>query len=368
MRRIIALAATGLVWSAAHAADRTATAYQVTPAHNAVVKFSQTWGPKLTPQWTAQLDGPPSYPLVANGIVYALVTGSPDEIVAINATTGAIVWKVSTGSNASIGLAYDEGLIYTVNSGGTLTSFDTKKGKLAWSEQLPGQYYFSSEPSALNGVVYVGGAGDGGTVYAVDGKTGKLLWTQSVENGDDSSPAVTNTVVYVSYPCQYYDLSPKTGSIIWQYSGDCEGGGGATVVVGAGLAFVRDPYGDDSNTIFDAATGASVGTFAATAPPAIVSKKVGYFLDGGTLSAVSPKTNQLLWEFTKDEFEIPPLAANGWLVGLAESGTLYVLNGQTGAVGFSTSVGYSSSYTIGAGGGIVLVPVGSTLVAFGSTT
>src|SRR5271156_3433607 len=96
MRPIVALLATGLAWSTAHAADRTATAYQVTPAHNAVVKFSQTWGPQLTPLWTAQLDGPPSYPLAANGFIYALVSGAPDEVVAINATTGAIAWKVST--------------------------------------------------------------------------------------------------------------------------------------------------------------------------------------------------------------------------------------------------------------------------------
>jgi outer membrane protein assembly factor BamB len=342
MRRFAAIGFACLTFTAfaARAADPGAQSYQVTPAHNAVVSFSPSWGPNLKVVWTAALDGPAAYPLVANGYVYALVSGSPDEVVAIDATTGATVWKESAGSNGSVGLTYDEGRLFTVNSGGTLSAYSAKKGKLDWTVQLPDQYSFSSPPSALSGIVYNDGAGDGGTLYANDEKTGKLLWTQSVENGDDSSPAVTSTGVYVSYPCQYYDFAPKTGSVIWHYAGGCDGGGGATVVVAAGLAFVRDPYGAGSNTIFDAGTGKAVGSFAATQPPVIASKKLGYFLDGQTLSAVAPKTNKLFWEFTGDgNLQSPPIAVNDYVVAASASGNVYVLDGATGAVASTTKLG-----------------------------
>jgi outer membrane protein assembly factor BamB len=365
---LASLVAASAPFLGATAADLTAAAYQVSPAHNALVQFSKTWGPSLKVLWTAALDGSASYPLYANGYVYALVSGSPDEIVAINATTGAVEWKASTGSNEDTGIAYDEGRVFVVNFGGTMTAFDAAKGRLKWAVQLPGQYAFSSAPSALNGTVYTGGAGDGGTLYAVDGKSGKVLWTQSVANGDDSSPAVTDTGVYVSYPCQYYDFAPKTGKLVWQYNGGCDGGGGETVVVGAGLAFVRN-FPDGPNTIFKAKTGATVGSFAASEPPAVVSGKLAYFLDNSTLSAIGPRTSLLFWEFQGDgSLSTPPIAVNSWVVEASSEGHLYVLNGQTGTVGSTTTISGSIGQALGAGGGMILVPVGSTLIAFGSTT
>ncbi len=369
MRLPVAILCFGLAGAAGPVlgADLTAAAYQITPAHNAVIKFGSSWGPMLKVAWTAALDGPASYPLYAGGYVYALVAASPDEIVKIDASTGAIALRLSAGSNSSVGLAYDQGKLFSVSSSGTLSAFSAAKGRLLWSEQLPGQYSFSSAPSALNGIVYVGGAGSGGTLYAADGETGKVLWTQAVANGDDSSPAVTGKGVYVSYPCQYYDFVPKTGKPIWHVSTGCDGGGGNTVVVGAGLAFVRDPVGAD--TIYNAATGAAAGSFSASAPPAVPSQKIAYFLDNGTLSAVGPKTARLFWEFTGDgALSTPPIVVNNWVIVASNLGYYYVLNGTTGTTAFSGSLSASMGPALGAGGGLVLVPGGNTLVALASTT
>ena len=83
--RIVAPALAMLcVAGAASAGDLTATAYQVTPAHNAVVKFSKHWGTSLKTRWTATLDGSASFPLVVGRSVYALVAGEPEEIVRID--------------------------------------------------------------------------------------------------------------------------------------------------------------------------------------------------------------------------------------------------------------------------------------------
>jgi outer membrane protein assembly factor BamB len=350
--------------ASASAADLSATAYQVTPAHNALIKFAGTWGPQLKTAWTATLDGTPGSSLFAEKSVYALVSGSPDELVRINAATGQVIWKYSTGSNSSEGIAYDKGELFSVNSSGTLTAFAAGSGKMLWTVALPGQYAFSSAPSALDGIVYVGGAGDGGTLYAVDEASGKLIWTQSVANGDDSSPAVTPTGVYVSYPCQYYDFAPSTGKLIWHYNGGCDGGGGDTVVVYNNLAYIRDYTGSDS--ILNATTGAVVGSFAASQPPAIRGN-IGYFLDNSTVAAIEPKTSKLLWEFTGDgSISSPPLLVNDDVVLTSSQGHLYVVDGAKGTVSWSTTLGQAPSGQIGAGNNMIFVPLGSTLVAYAS--
>jgi outer membrane protein assembly factor BamB len=351
---------------AASAEDRTATAYLVSPAHNAAVTFAQGWGPALTSLWTASLDGPASFPLVAKHAVYALVSGNPTEIVKIDAATGKVIWKLSAGSSGSAGLAYDDGKLFSVNQGGALSAYSAGPGKLLWTVQLPGQYFFTAPPSALNGIVYVGGSGSGGTLYAVQESSGKLIWSQPVANGDTSSPAVTDTGVYVSYPCQYYDFAPTTGKQIWFAGGGCDGGGGSTPVVYNNQVFIRDPSGEESNSILNASTGALLGTFAATAAP-VVHGKTGYFLDYETLSAVDPKTSKLLWEFTGDgSLTGQPIVANDYVIALSSS-HLYVIDSASGAVASTTNISGYEGAAIGAGGNTLFVPLANTLVAYGST-
>src|SRR5207249_4637830 len=137
-------------------------------------------------------------------------------------------------------------------------AYDALTGASLWANQLPGQYSFSSTPTAVNGVVYVGGAGSGGTVYAVDESNGNLLWTASVMNGDDSSPAVVGQSVYVDYACnQAYSFDTLSGAPRWHHGGSCEGGGGATVAAYSNRLYLRDwAIGP---LVLDASTGSEVG-------------------------------------------------------------------------------------------------------------
>jgi outer membrane protein assembly factor BamB len=139
------------------------------------------------------------------------------------------------------------------------------------------------------------------------------------------------------------------------------------VVVGGGYAFVRDWTGPQ--IIFDAATGATVGTFSATAPPVVAGPGLAFFLDNGTLSAIGPKTSKLLWEFKGDgSLATPPVVVDHWVVVASSAGNLYVLNSTTGAVAFTTKFSGTLGETLGAGGAMILVPAGNTLIALGSTT
>ena len=79
-------------------------------------------------------------------------------------------------------------------TGENVFALNASTGALLWSYET-GAPLFSS-PAVANGVVYVGA--DDGNVYALNASTGAKLW--SFDTGCDvrhSSPAVANGVVYV---------------------------------------------------------------------------------------------------------------------------------------------------------------------------
>jgi outer membrane protein assembly factor BamB/regulation of enolase protein 1 (concanavalin A-like superfamily) len=134
-----------------------------------VIPASQA--PDLTKLWSYTTGGPiASQPAIVNGVAYV---GSWDGYeYALNAATGAVIWKTLTG-------------ITTGNSACN-----------------PPSAGISSAATVLNGVVYVGG-GDA-YWYALDASTGTVLWR--VYTGDNSasgghynwsSPLIVNGYAYI---------------------------------------------------------------------------------------------------------------------------------------------------------------------------
>src|SRR5215469_2900588 len=265
-----------LAWSA----PPEATAYQMTVDHAGVTTSGGVLALQETPLWTAPLSGASSFPIIAGGRVFVTSAGVPGgnygtQLHAFDAQTGATLWGPLTlsGTYYWSGLTYDAGTLFVVNFDGLLRSYDAATGAAGWSIQLPGQYAFSSPPTASNGIVYVGGAGSGGTLYAVNETNGQVLWTASVSNGDNSSPAVGPSGVYVSYVCPHdyaFQLtsSSSTGQLIWQYApNNCSGGGGKTPVYANGKVYARDDI--STPVILDALNGTLLGNFAYGPVPAI---------------------------------------------------------------------------------------------------
>ncbi len=330
-----------------------------------------TLTPPLAPLWTFDLGGTASYPLIVGGRIYVLSksSGGVSDLVALDATTGAPIWRVDSGG--AFAHAYDAGRIFTVTSGGLVASFDASTGAPGWSAQMPGQYSFSSAPTAYRGILYVGGAGEGGTVYATDESNGNLLWSQPVANGDDSAPTVADEGVFVSYACvQAYAFDRVSGSPLWHYSGSCEGGGGATTVLSGGVLYARDFMG---NIALSAAAGSVEGAFNATPPPAFDATH-GFFVAAGTLRAEVAATRAVLWSFAGDGMlASAPLVVGGEVYVGSSSGALYGLSAVTGTVDWSDSVGsglgFSESGGLGgapfaAAGGLLVVPAGTEIVAY----
>jgi outer membrane protein assembly factor BamB len=281
-----------------------------------------------------------SYPLVAAGRVFVTVAGGQSGgLYALNEATGESLWgPIDLGgffpwSHA----AYALGRVFTVNYDGLMQAFDAASGQQIWTTQLPGQYAFSSPPTVYGRRVFVGGAGGGGTMYGVAGNTGRVLWTAPVENGDDSSPVVTDSGVYVSYACvQAYGFDPASGSLLWHHSGDCEGGGGDTMALLGSVLYARDWA--SSPLTLDAASGKVEGTFSSTTIPAGSSTTLFTTKSGALVATPLAGVATPLWTYSATMVTSAPLVigdqvAIGSSVGEAGlTGEIDVLDAKSGKV------------------------------------
>lgn len=332
--------------------------------------------------WSVALSGPASYPVIAGGRAFVLAGAPPSgsgygtTLHALNLADGRTAWGpvALSGTYFWAGHAYDQGRLYVLNYDGLLRSFDAATGAAGWSVQLPGQYAFSSPPTAVDGMVYVGGAGSGGTLYAVDAASGALLWTAPVANGDHSSPTVSPDGVFVAYPCQVYKFARLSGRLLWQRNTGCSGGGGRTAAYANGRLYVRSVTGG-SNEILDAATGAPIGSFGGTAIPAFTDT-LGFFLSGSTLQGVHSGTGAVAWSFAGDgQLVSPPFVLNDRVFVASASGQVFALDAATGAQVWSGQAAAGASATdehnvsqpyagLGIGEGWLIVPAGQTVNAW----
>jgi outer membrane protein assembly factor BamB len=265
-------------------------------------------------------------------------------------------------------------------SSGSMFAYNATNGDLLWTANLTSQYLFNSAPTALNGIVYTAGAGEGGTVYAVSEKNGDVLWSAGVANGDNSSPVVTKTGVYVSYVCpRVYDFSPKTGALIWANNPGCDGGGGATPVLFDGKLYVRQSSLSSgyNGAVFNAANGALLSSFNSNYAPAFAGS-TGLYTSSNSLTAFNVTTNATLWTASPaegDSYSTAPVIVNS---------VAYVGTSQGNLIGYSLAKGkqvvsmpmgapiqgndYIESYGtplsgLAAAEGLLLVPASNTLVA-----
>ncbi len=317
-----------------------AVAYQHDPAHDGHSTDPWFVAP-LTKAWSTTLPGTVGYPLIADGRVFVTSEDQSGgmDVEALSLSTGEVLWGPKPlGGTFRIGsIAYDAGRVFAINFDGELTAFDAATGVVDWESQLAGQYAFTSPPTAVDGTVYVGGAGSGGTLYAVDETWGTTTWTGSVENGDDSSPAVDSTGVYVSYACEQAYRFALDGELVWHHSTDCEGGGGETAVLHGGNLYVRDNFGM-APAVLDGATGADVGSYVADREPAFDQAHVATVSDG-ILMISDPTTGERIWRSPADDSVTAPLIANGYVIEGRRDGTVEVRDAADGRLAWSDQVG-----------------------------
>ncbi|HZC71698.1 MAG TPA: PQQ-binding-like beta-propeller repeat protein [Jatrophihabitans sp.] len=353
-----------------------AVAYQHDPAHDGD-SVDPSFVAPLTKAWTTKLAGTVGYPLIADGRVFVTVAHTPnygDDVEALSLATGEVLWgpKVIGGTYHAGSIAFDDGRVFAINFDGLLTAFDAATGAVDWASTLGGQWSFTSPPTAIDGTVYVGGAGSGGTLYAVDETSGTTKWTAQVMNGDDSSPAADADGVYVSYACEQSYRFALDGSLAWHHATSCEGGGGRTAVLHAGKLYVRDAFGM-SPAVLDADTGAQLGSFAAGPAPAFDEQHM-VTVSGAALTVSDPASGEPIWQAAGNDHVTAPLIANGYVIEGRSGGTVEARYVQDGTLAWSGNIGtgltapdeHNATELVGLaeGDGALAVPAGSTLTIF----
>ena len=386
-------AAAVLTGSASADTGDLAVAYQVNVAHSGVQTDSQL-APPFARRWRVTLPAQVSYPLIAEGKVFVTAGSTSSDatrtprLYALDQASGNILWSQTLPvlwprANA----AYDGGRVFVTGNTpvaggpGVMLAYSADTGDLLWRTELPFQWSFTSAPTAANGVVYTAGAGSGGTLYAVSESDGRLLGMQSVENGDQSSPALSDNAVFVSYACnQAYGFAQGTLAPLWHYSGPCEGGGGKTVVYAGGRVYTRDFLG---SLVLDADNGTLLRTYeperAYIYAPAVDATSVFATFPGQSVTAET-LDGAPLWTFTGDgQLNTTPLVLNTpsgrFVVVGSWLGRIYALDAATGTEVWSTDVGAPVSGAdeqngseplagLAAGQGLVVVPAANTLSAY----
>ena len=165
--------------------------------------------------WTNRI-GSINFPLevhVAGNTVY--VSGGDGSVAAIDARTGADVWRTSAGSPVATGVGSDGKTAAVVTQANDVVAF--VDGREAWRQKLAAQAY--TAPLVAGGRVFVLSADR--SVNAFDGQTGRKLWSQQRPNEplvlrqSGVILAVGDTLV-VGFSGRLAGLNPSSGVIRWE--------------------------------------------------------------------------------------------------------------------------------------------------------
>ena len=164
-------------------------------------------------------------PAVAGGIVYI---GSWDRYMyALDEQTGALRWKFITGDDRTIynqvgiagSAAVANGIVYFGCRDSTFYALDARDGHLRWKHDEHGSWVIAS-PAIRNGTVYYT-ASDERKLFALDASTGKERFEVPYGAYSFSSPALAGNVAFFgSSDGRFYGVDVRSGKVVARFSTD----------------------------------------------------------------------------------------------------------------------------------------------------
>ncbi len=295
-------------------------------------------GLKTTPYskatyWTyTSPDVNPSSPVVAGGYVFIpfrgveIVDTVSSRLYCLDATTGALRWKILVGGDVLTTPAVADGRIYVGGLSGNFHCLDGSTGAIRWTANI---YEIMSSPAVAGGRVYIGSNDD--RVYCLNATTGAHLWNYTTGEDVRSSPAVANGRVYVgSYDGYIYCLDATTGAHLWNYT---TGMMDSSPAVAYGLVYVGS-Y--DGNVIcLDALTGDHVWNYltlgGVQSSPAVAGGRVYVGSNDDNIYCLDTLTGARLWNYsTGDDVKSSPAVAGGMVYLGGLDGKIYCLDAISG--------------------------------------
>ena len=190
-----------------------------------------------------------------------------------------------------------------------------------WEFAAPGGTV--SGPVIYEGRVYFGTRGN--KLYALDAATGALLWERLTAGWVDASPAVHGSAVYAA--CRggrLYAVDRVTGAPLW--IADLGAASASSPLVRDGRVYVGTGSPENKLKVYDAATGAPLGSYQAAQPvdaaPSTDGTYVYFGSNDGSIHALGALTLAPRWA------AYPTLGSFGMNAVAVSSGSLYALPGR----------------------------------------
>jgi outer membrane protein assembly factor BamB len=288
-----------------------------------------------------------SSPAEVNGIVYVGATDhdfTPGEVDALNAKTGAVVWKYTTVASIDASPAVFNGVVYIGTEDGTFYAFNAATGAVIWQVTLgSGTDPIHSSAVVVKGVVYVGSLDH--NLYALSAATGAVVWKYDTGDGIYSSPAVANGVVYIvsNFNGTLFALRVKSGKKLWSFPLAGGGFSYSSPAVVNGVVFVWGMCGCASGTLY--ALNATAGTVNWSYNTSwlggnlAIANGVVYLQSAGNLNALSASTGGVIWSVLGTWTSSSPAVANGvvYFEGIIGGSSVFqAVNAATGAILWSS--------------------------------
>jgi outer membrane protein assembly factor BamB len=169
-------------------------------------------------RWRLKIGPTESSPLVLDGVVY--VGDWNGRVYALSAASGATLWTYQTGDKVKDAIAYSGGRVYFGSYDHHVYALNARTGKLVWrssaQQRLGNRGTFYSTPAVAYNRVYIGSTD--GKVYSFGATSGKLRWSHGTGGYVYSSPAVFEQRVYAgSFTGDLYCFDAATGDVRWKY-------------------------------------------------------------------------------------------------------------------------------------------------------
>lgn len=158
-----------------------------------------------------------SSPTVADGILY-IGTGDRNSICALDAATGKVVWEVFKPRNFYSSPCVANNKVYVLCGNNTIYAFNAKTGKQLWHFRTADGYTLSSSSVTVHGKTLYCIDGIGKSTFALDAKTGLLQWQfdAGIANDTKFSPLAIYGTVFSCAAGNIYALDSTNGSVKWQ--------------------------------------------------------------------------------------------------------------------------------------------------------
>ncbi|APG47344.1 PQQ-like beta-propeller repeat protein [Phaeobacter porticola] len=332
-------------------------------------------------------------PVIGDGRIYTLDSGAKVSAVGTN---GALQWQSelipatdSSGQATGGGLAYEGGVLYVSSGYGVLTALNATSGATIWRQEL--EATGSGQPTVRDGLVYLVAGDDTG--WAVHAKDGRIAWQVQATPSPSNilgapAPAVTSDLAIFAFGSGDLTATFRKGGLRrWNASvagkrigrtisriGDVTG----SPVVSGNRMYVGNQSG--RTAAFDIGSGDRLWTVphGAVDPVWPVAGSVFLISDLGQLLRLDADSGEAIWAsdlpgYLKDKprkrgavvAHHGPVVAGGQVIVASNDGLLRFYNPQNGALVRTVEVpGGASTAPVVAGGTLYVVSSKGQLHAF----